>query len=72
MDLDAFRVPIGQMQGVSTKAMLNTSSRMTQHGRWLIAAETLWAAAGYGAALRCCSLDVSLWIRLRLCALIRL
>ncbi len=71
MDLDAFRAPGGRMQGASTKAMPCASSRMTQRRRWPSAAETLRAAAGCVASLRCRGLDVSLWIRLRPCALSR-
>jgi len=72
MDLDAFRAPGGHKQGASTKAMSRaSSSRKTQRGRWPSAAETLRAAAGCVASPRCRGLDVSLWIRLRPCALIR-
>jgi hypothetical protein len=63
MDLDAFRAPGGQMHGASTKAILYISSRakplrfaagfpLVTTSRWPVVAETLWAAAGYVAALR--------------------
>jgi len=71
MDLDAFRAPGGQVQGAATKAMPCASSRRPQRRRWPPAAETLWAAAGCVAALRCCGLEVPLWVRLRPRALIR-
>jgi hypothetical protein len=71
MDLDAFRAPGGRMQGALTTAMPCASSRMTQRSRRPAAAETLRGAADCVAYPRCCGLDVSLWIRLRPCALIR-
>ena len=58
MDLDAFRAPGGRMQGTATKAMSCPSSRKPQRRRRLPAAETLRAAAGYVAALRCFGLGV--------------
>jgi hypothetical protein len=71
MDLGAFRTPDGQMQGAATMAISLHIVEEPQRSRWPSAAETLRAAAGCVAALRCFGLNVSQRTRLRPRALIR-